>query len=725
MSVNATPDANADALALWRRGNALLANGSCDEAVASYQRCLALEPRNVRALNNLGQAFMLLGRLADAVAHFEKAIALEPSYSIAHYNCAIALLLLKRPGDALTCLTQALFYKPDFVEALVSRGDTLQQLRRFSASLPDYERAVRLRPENPDALCNWANALLELKRPDEALACCERALALRPDFPEAHNNHAGALRELHRLEEAVTACDRVLALRPDYVDALCNRGRVLREMGNHLGAQESFSRALGLRPDQPDARVGLLMSIVPALPASDDEVRASREAFERELERFIAWTGSARDVDETAVVGASQPFFLAYDESPNRDMLVRYGGACSELMARWQHRNELPAGTGDARRNGLLPHRALHDDRRGRIRVGIVSAQVREHAVYRALTKGWLSELPGHNVEVGVFHLGRLADEETEWAKARATFYFDGDRTLPEWVQTINSAKPDVLIYPELGMDPTTLRLASLRLVRHQLAAWGHPETTGLPTMDHYLSAEAFEPPQAQALYSEHLVPLPNLGCYCEPHDLPDAVIDIETLGILPDRPVLLCPGTPFKYAPRYDRVLVAIARQLGRCQLVFFDPPGAWLSGRLRLRLVSAFRAENLDPSEYLAFVPWQPPSEFFALLRRADVCLDTLGFSGFNTALQAVECELPVVAYEGRFMRGRLASGILRRMGLQDLVACDESRYVSLVVRLASDPDFRQAAREHLRANKHVLFRDREAIEGLAKFLAVLRVS
>ena len=78
-----------------------------------------------------------------------------------------------------------------------------------------------------------------------------------------------------------------------------------------------------------------------------------------------------------------------------------------------------------------------------------------------------------------------------------------------------------------------------------------------------------------------------------------------------------------------------------------------------------------------------------------------------------------------EGRFRRGRLASGILRRMGLQDLVACDESRYVSLAVRLASDPDFRQAAREHLRANKHVLFRDREAIEGLAKFLADLRVS
>ena len=52
----------------------------------------------------------------------------------------------------------------------------------------------------------------------------------------------------------------------------------------------------------------------------------------------------------------------------------------------------------------------------------------------------------------------------------------------------------------------------------------------------------------------------------------------------------------------------------------------------------------------------------------------LDSIGFSGFNTALQAVECGLPIVTREGRFMRGRLASGILKRMGLQDLVAADE---------------------------------------------------
>ena len=52
----------------------------------------------------------------------------------------------------------------------------------------------------------------------------------------------------------------------------------------------------------------------------------------------------------------------------------------------------------------------------------------------------------------------------------------------------------------------------------------------------------------------------------------------------------------------------------------------------------------------------------------------LDTLGFSGFNTAIQAVECGLPVVSREGEFMRGRLGSGILRRMGMEALVATSD---------------------------------------------------
>ena len=663
-------------------GNLQLAAGAFAQAAASFRASLAVEPDNIRAHNNLGQALLQLGELDAAVGCFERALQIDPNYAIGSHNLGLALR---------------------------HKGDALQELRRFDAALPIYERAARLCPQDPEILCNWANALREARRPAEALACCDRALAVRPDGAEIHNNRAGALRDLRRHPEAVVACDQALALKPDYVEALCNRGTLLREMGEHSAARESFRHALRLNAQCHEARVGMLMALLPPVLASVDEARSSREAFALELGHFTDWVANTSDLEATTVVGAAQPFFLAYDESPHRDLLVRYGKACAELMGRWYERNGVVSV--------VPPHPTA--PRAKRVRVGIVSAQVREHAVYRALTKGWLERLGDYGVDVGIFHVGAARDAETEWAKARASFFIEGDRSLHEWVRAIMTAGVDVLIYPELGMDPTTLRLASLRLAPHQAAAWGHPETTGLPTMDYYLSGEALEPPDSQALYSERLVRLPNLGCYYEPYGHPDTPLELASLGIAPDRPILLCPGTSYKYAPARDVVLVEIARRLGRCQLVFFEPAIASLGHKLRERLSAVFRAHHLDPEEFMVWLPWQSPIDFFALLRRADVCLDTLGFSGFNTALQAVECDLPLVAFEGRFMRGRLASAILKSMNHDDLVARDERAYVDLAVRLASDKRINNEIRARLHADKQRLFRDNSAIQGLAAFL------
>jgi predicted O-linked N-acetylglucosamine transferase (SPINDLY family) len=151
----------------------------------------------------------------------------------------------------------------------------------------------------------------------------------------------------------------------------------------------------------------------------------------------------------------------------------------------------------------------------------------------------------------------------------------------------------------------------------------------------------------------------------------------------------------------------------------VFFEPPAAHLAGRLRERLAVAFLARSVDPARSLVWVPWQSPADFFSLMRRADACLDTPGFSGFNTVMQAVECDLPVVGFEGRFMRGRLASGVLRAMGVEELIARDETEYIALAVRLARDSQFRTVVRARLRAAKQALFRDRVPVEALADFI------
>ena len=166
--------------------------------------------------------------------------------------------------------------------------------------------------------------------------------------------------------------------------------------------------------------------------------------------------------------------------------------------------------------------------------------------------------------------------------------------------------------------------------------------------------------------------------------------------------------------------MLAEIAHRLGRCRLVFFEYRTRALSAALRTRLAAAFNRRGLDFERCAVFVPWQSRAAFLGLLRAADVFLDTLGFSGFNTAQQAVECGLPIVTREGRFLRGRLASGILKRIGLPELVAADEEQYVALAVRLAQDADYREDVRRRIAAGRPMLFEDTAPVRALEDFLA-----
>jgi predicted O-linked N-acetylglucosamine transferase (SPINDLY family) len=213
-------------------------------------------------------------------------------------------------------------------------------------------------------------------------------------------------------------------------------------------------------------------------------------------------------------------------------------------------------------------------------------------------------------------------------------------------------------------------------------------------------------------------VRLPHLGCYYQAAPSPGRAAPPD-LGVAPEVPVLICPGTPQKYAPEYDGLLTGIAKRLGRCRLVFFAPRAGQAGTKLRARLEAAFQREGLRLADYAGFVSWLDPAAFHALLRRADLYLDTAGFSGFNSAMQSLECGLPLVTLEGRFLRGRLASGILRRMGMHELVAASPAAYVELAAKIARDKGYQRELRGRIEKQRGVLFEDEAPIRGLEEFL------
>jgi tetratricopeptide (TPR) repeat protein len=224
-----------------------------DEALASYDRALALRPDHVEALCNSAVTLQELRRFDEALARYDRALALQPHYAQVLNNRGNVLRQLKRFDEALTSYDRALAVQPGYAEALNNRGNVLQQLQRFDEALASYDRALALRPNYAGALNNRGNALQELQRFDEALSSYDRALALQPGYAEAFNNRGNALHALQRFDGALASYDRALALQPGYAEALNNRGATLHALQRFDEALTSYDRALVLQPNYPEA----------------------------------------------------------------------------------------------------------------------------------------------------------------------------------------------------------------------------------------------------------------------------------------------------------------------------------------------------------------------------------------------------------------------------------------------------------------------------------------
>ena len=660
--------------------------------------------KNPAACNRLGMELGALGRFEEAEQSYRRALVLRPDYPEAHNNLANVLYALGRLKEAERHYRRTLELLPGAAAVHNNLAKVLTGLERYAEAEQGFRSALELAPDFPDAHHDFGVLCQRRGRLEEAARHLRRALELNPGFPQAHANLANTLKASGLPEQAETHFRLALEAAPDSAGGHVDLGLLLRDLDRGDDAQACFRRALALDPDHAGARWAMAMAELPVVPASQPAAERGRVKFAAELSALDAWFDAKRSREGWNAVGIPTPFYLAYQEANHRALMGRYGQLCARLLHQWQQAQGLAM---------LAPAAGTA------IRVGIVSAHLAGHSVWNALVKGWLRHLDRKRFELHLFAVGPKHDQQTSLAQSLSAHFESGERSLPQWARAIRGQRLDALIFPEIGMDPMTTKLASLRLAPVQIASWGHPETTGLPTIDYFLSAEGLEPAGAQENYTERLVTLPNLGCCYQPSPVEAADPDLAGMGIDPAVPLLICPGTPFKYAPVHDGVFVEIARRLGRCQLVFFKdaPDGSWR--KLHARLERAFTRGGLNFAGYGAFIPWQPQAAFYGLMQRADVFLDTIGFSGFNTAMQAVECALPIVTREGHFTRGRLASGILKRIGLQELVAASEDDYVALAVKLATDAGYRKQIRTRIETARDVLYDDMAPVRALEDFL------
>ena len=182
------------------------------ELIASAIRA---NPGSAAAHCNLGNVLRGLKRHEDALASYERALALEPEHAEILSNRGATLHELSRYAEALDSYERALVLKPRYPEALYNRGNVLRDMKRHEDALASYDGALALEPRYAKAWFGRGNALHELDRDEEALASFERASILKPDYVEVYKNRAAVLETQGRTEEALACYDKLLELTPE------------------------------------------------------------------------------------------------------------------------------------------------------------------------------------------------------------------------------------------------------------------------------------------------------------------------------------------------------------------------------------------------------------------------------------------------------------------------------------------------------------------------------
>jgi tetratricopeptide (TPR) repeat protein len=282
-------------------------NGRLDDAERSYRALLQQDPDLFDAHHLLGVLYLQQRDYAQALAAFDRALAIDPHSGHAHHNRGRTLEALHRLDEALASHETALGIEPANVAMLNDRGLVAMALNRVPVALADFDRALALRPDFIPALGNRGLALTRLGLNSAALDSVERILAIDPDHVEALVNRGRLLQFFGDGEAAIASFRRVLELKPGLTAA--------------KGALAETCAGLG----RFDEAARLCREIVTAMPAADARDRLLALRTLAHLPRAVV------DIDVTAQLEAAQ---RPADMSPVEFETIRRFGAAAILHER-------------------------------------------------------------------------------------------------------------------------------------------------------------------------------------------------------------------------------------------------------------------------------------------------------------------------------------------------------------------------------------------------------
>ena len=597
----------------------------------------------------------------DALNLYQQVIQLNPHHAEAHHQMGI---LLYAAGNIQT----ARDYLERAIQCDASSADSYLVLAMISESANQGMDALKLvlhtamnvAPDYAPAHAAVVNTMWRQQQSHMVLPYLENVLARFPNDQELHEFYCMALKIGYRFDDATIEYKK-----------LCKRWRV-----------------------NPGFRL-MFETYIPRLSQSGEEIDRQRAELSETIERFI----SEKPRIHPNSLSYNPLFALAFHNRDNKALLSRYTEMLRVVMPQL---------------NYVAAH-TKQDRQEGKIRIAFVSAHMHLHSVGNCYRNAMLYLAAQDEFEVEFFQLTHVMD-------AGIQQILDAGVTLHHLPLNIESARekiaafmPDIVIYPDIGMHVPTHYLAMARLARYQCCFQGHPETTGINTIDYVISSRTYEPEHAGDNYAEQLLCNKGIDTVFKRPIAPTRWLTREELGLPTDRKLYVCPMAIQKFHPDFDKLLASILDADPQATLVLFrdfDQQGA--SELLQKRILLQCDATRV------IFLDWQPLESLFSILKTADAVLDTIYFGGGTTAQYCFGFGIPIVTMPGKYARGRVVHSYYQVMGIENPPEVNSvAAYVAQAIKLANDPIYAETLSNEILANNEKLFEKSNYGEELVQLM------
>jgi predicted O-linked N-acetylglucosamine transferase (SPINDLY family) len=609
------------------------------------------------------------GRPADAERLYRQLHQLDPNNADIIHLLGVAASNQKRYDEARALMERSIALGPNVARYRNNYGTMLlDELREYEAAAACYKKALELDPTLAGAHYNLGLASFHLQRWDDSVAAYKKALSLDPNYPSCELNLGTTYAASGRFNDAIALYRDVLKRRPNDGPVATNLGNFLKEMGELDAAVDAYRHALSLNPNDAVTWNNFAVAM-----KDQGQLAESTAAFKRSLEIHPG----------NAEVRSNLILTLLFDPRCEPARLA-------EEERQWNRHHAEP----------LRPQRVPHTNDRSperRLRVGYLSADLREHVVGRALLP--VFERHDHSRIEPICYFTMRGDGITERYKAKSSFWRDVVSLRDEQLTAqIRADGIDILVDLGLHTSDNRLLVFARKPAPVQVSWLGYPGSSGMEAIDYRLTDPWLEPPGGEAAPSaEQAYRLPHTwSCYEPPDDSPVP----NELPALRHGHVTF--GSLNNFCKINDRVLEAWAKILGAVEgshMVLLTKSGShrtWMAEFLRQRGIAPERLEFLD---YYSSSEGRTQGSYLRRYEGIDLALDTFPYNGMTTTFDALWMGVPVVSLIGQVSLGRAGLSLLNNIGLPEFAVASTDDYVRVAIEAARDLPRLAALRSTLR--------------------------